>query len=177
MNMVSTDYCYCCLYICTGCAYTEYTGSLVLYGYFFVRSEQVSALECHSCTSWKMMLKNGKITHKTTQQNGTFHMYLCISVCRTHWKPLSSPQATVVQLFGMSVVAGNGNLFQQEYRVCNITKRVETCPPALNFLHYASPGREEELIFSDVSTSLCSRHLQNLLCILSVFTSIYFNLT
>lgn len=75
-----------------------------------------------------------------------------MSCLRTHWKPLFSPQTTLLQLFGMPVIAGNGNLFQQNYRVCNITRRVESCPAALRFVDYSSHADSDvTLIFSDVS--------------------------
>lgn len=56
----------------------------------------------------------------------------------------------MVQLFGMSVVAGNGDLFSQNYRICNVTKRVQACPSAVRFLDYGT-GSGEALIFSNVS--------------------------
>eukprot|EP00602_Paraphysomonas_sp_CaronLab_P012540 CAMPEP_0185038474 /NCGR_PEP_ID=MMETSP1103-20130426/34182_1 /TAXON_ID=36769 /ORGANISM="Paraphysomonas bandaiensis, Strain Caron Lab Isolate" /LENGTH=368 /DNA_ID=CAMNT_0027576917 /DNA_START=527 /DNA_END=1633 /DNA_ORIENTATION=+ len=62
-----------------------------------------------------------------------------LAVTRVHWKPISSPSATVIKIFGVPVVAGNGNFFTQEYRVCNISHRVNHCPKNVNsatFLMY-----------------------------------------
>lgn len=55
---------------------------------------------------------------------------------RGHWKHISEAETTLIRMFGMNIVAGNGNLFQQDYRVCNITERVSQCPEKVSILDY-----------------------------------------
>ena len=99
----------------------------------------------------------GKVVVSFRSSHITCHINAFFQTNRAHWKLLSSHETPILDLFGIHAVAGNAELFRQNYRVCNVTKRVASCPPAVTFNQYPFDD-EEKLIFSKVLYLYCMKN-------------------